>query len=157
MTSRISKLFQFAAVSTFAIAPLTLQINPVRAESVNTITDISTITTTIARNSLNSSPPEESTDDNSNTEAGTARDRSMEYVNSGFEAEQAGNYQLALENYHTAMQIDLTNGKAFLMAGRLLRDTEIGKECLKVALELFASENDDLGYQMASELLEANT
>jgi hypothetical protein len=157
MTSRIYKLFQFAAISTLAIAPLTLNLSPLRAQSINEIGgDLAKLTTTITHNSRQRTPIAETTDGNFYTKALALRQQSMAYVASGYEAEQAEDAELALTHYYLAMKVDTSNGWAFLMTGRLLGgNTEIGDKCLRIALQLFEAEGDTQGYAIAEELLES--
>lgn len=153
MTSNISKLFQIA-VSTLAIVPLILTFNlsPARAQSTpNAIDDITNLTTKIARNPLQPAPTEESDDENPEDETSTAREKSMEYVKSGYESEEAGNKELALANYLTAAKVDRSNGYAFLLAGRLTDDNEL----IEMAAQLFKAQRDREGYKLARQLLQA--
>jgi hypothetical protein len=153
MTFHISKLFQIA-VSTLAIVPLTLNFSPVRAESSNATGDTHSLTVKVARNQLQPFPVEESTDDNNaETETGSIRDRSMKYIKIGYEAEQAGDEELALLNYYTSATIDPTNGYAYLMAGRLIGNNESGIQLVNISMELFKAEQDMQGYQLARKLL----
>jgi hypothetical protein len=143
------------AIVTLAIVPLalSLSLSPAHAQSP-AIGQIQSKTVKIARNSLLAAPVEESDDDDSDTEASSALEKSMAYVKSGYESEQAGNKELALANYLTGMQVDPTNGHAFLMAGNLLGNTENGIDCLKIALELFKAQGDLECYKITYELLE---
>jgi hypothetical protein len=153
MTYSIAKLFQIA-LTTLTIVPLTLSLNlnPVRAElTPNSLDLIQSKTVKVDRNSLQLALVEESTAENSDTETSAAREKSMAYVQSGYEAEEAGNKELALSSYDTAVKIDPSNGYAFLLAGRLLGDTD----CIKIALELFKAQGDRTGYKLAYELLQA--
>jgi hypothetical protein len=157
MTYSIAKLFQIA-LATLTIVPLTFSLNlsPVRAASTpNAIGDITNLSGKIAGNSLKIDRVKKSNDDNSDTEVSAARKKSMEYVNAGYEAEQAENEELALANYYTAIKVDRTNGHAFLMAGHLLGNTKAGIECLKISLKLFKAEGDSDCYKIAYELLQA--
>ena len=152
MTSLISKLSKIA-VPTLVIVTFVLNFSPVHAESLNEIGDITNLTEKIARNPLQPAPIAETRTNPNDTKTSSVREQSMEYVKSGYEAEQAGNVELALRSYYKAMQIDLTNGYSFLMAGNLLRETKIGTECLQVAIELFKDQKDTEGYEIAQGLL----
>jgi tetratricopeptide (TPR) repeat protein len=77
----------------------------------------------------------------------------MEYVKSGYEAQQTGNEELAIANYYTALKIDPTNGYAFLLVGGMLGNTEEGNECVRAAIMLFRAEGDRDGYLLAVGLL----
>ena len=161
MTFHISKLFQ-TALSTLAIVPLSLALNlsPARAEAPDAIGDITNLTGQIAasRNPLQPDRVNKSIVDNSASEAASARDRSMEYVKKGFEAEEAKNPELAMQNYITAAEIDETNGYAFLLLGRLVGNNKDGIALVQKALELFRAENDNQGLELATKLLQsANT
>jgi hypothetical protein len=157
MTSHIAKLFQLA-LTTLAICPIsfTLDLHAAAAESPDPIGELHDLTEKIARNPLSPAPSAQSPEDNADAETGSARDRSMAYVKSGYEAQDAGNEELALANYYTAMKVDPTNGYAFLLAGRMLGNTEAGIDCLKAAAQLFVEQNDRPGYELASELLQAS-
>jgi hypothetical protein len=143
-----------------SIFPLTLihNLSPVRAESPKAIGDITNLTVKIARNPLQAAPVEESDDDDSDTEASSAREASSAYIKAGYEAEQADQAELALANYYTAMKVDPTNGHAYLMAGHLqgfLGNTKAGIDCLEMSLKLFKAEGDSDCYKIAYELLQA--
>ena len=157
MTSHIAKLFQLA-LTTLAICPiaLTLDLHAADAESPDPIGELQDVTEKIARNPLQPVAVTESLPDNLAPATSSDRDRSMVYVKSGYEAQEAGNEELALANYYTAMKVDPTNGYAFLLAGRMLGATEAGIECLKAAAQLFTEQNDARGYELASALLQAS-
>jgi hypothetical protein len=155
MTS-ISKLFQFT-ITTLAIIPLSLTLNPaaVRAESpTSSIGDITDITEQIARNPL-APATTQSLENGTEEEVSAEREESMGYVNKGIEAQQAGNDELALRNYYIAIKIDETNGYAFFFAGQLIAktDRENATICAKAAAILFKTQDDSEGYEMAIELL----
>lgn len=157
MTSCISKLFQIA-LSTLAIVPLSLALNlsPARAEAPDAIGDITEMTRQIANhNPLQPAAVNESIADNSGSEASSARDRSLEYVKQGYEAEKAGNTELAMQNYITAAKIDETNGYVFLLLGRLVGNNKDGISLVQKAAELFQSENDSEGLELATLLLKS--
>jgi hypothetical protein len=158
MTSHISKLFQFA-LSTLAIVPLSLALNlsPARAEAPDAIGDITELTGQIAnnRNPLQPASDSESIADNSASEASSARDRSMEYVKKGYAAEEAGNAELAIQNYIAAVQMDETNGYGFLLLGRLVGNNKEGIMLVQKSAELFQAENDSEGLELATKLLKS--
>lgn len=157
MTSYISKLFQIA-LSTFAIVPLSLALNlsPAHAEAPDSIGDITDLTRQIAnRNPLQPAATNESLAGNSNLEASSARDRSLEYVKQGYEAEKAGNTELAVQNYITAAEIDETNGYAFLLLGRLAGNNTEGIALVQKAAKLFQAENDSRGIELSMMLLKS--
>lgn len=157
MTFHISKLFQIA-FSTLAIVPLSLALNlsPVRAEAPDAIGDITELTGQIANhNPLQLAPVNESIADNSDSEASSVRDRSLEYVKQGYEAEKAGNTELAMQNYITAAKIDPTNGYAFLLLGRLVGNNTDGISLVEKSAELFQAENDSQGLELAMTLLKS--
>jgi hypothetical protein len=157
MTS-ISKIFQ-TAFTTLAIIPLSLSLNlaAVRAESPTSSSgDITDITEQIARNPLAPATPL-SLQNATEKEVSAEREESMAYVSKGLENQQAGNDDLALGNYYTAVEIDNTNGYAFLFAGQLIgkTDQETGIECAKTAAALFEAQDDSEGYELAIELLKS--
>ena len=155
MTAHITKLCRIALVTltTFPLA-LSLNISPTRAElAPGALGDVTNVTTSIARNPLQPTPVEVSPIDNTDTDTTAAREKSMAYVKNGYEAEEAGNKELALRQYYAAMKTDLTNGYAFLFAGHLLGNDPIGIECLRVAAQLFEQQQDSEGYKVAVGLL----
>ena len=157
MTAHITKLCRIALVTltTFPLA-LSLNLSPTRAElAPGALGDGTNVTTSISRNPLRRTPVEVSSLDNPDTDATAARERSMAYVKSGYEAEEAGNKELALRRYHAAMTVDPTNGYAFLFAGHLLGNDPLGIECLRVAAQLFEQQQDRQGYDVAVELLQS--
>lgn len=157
MTSYISKLFQIA-LSTLAIVPLSLALNlsPANAEAPDAIGDITDLNRQIAnRNALQPAAISESLADNSNSEASSVRDRSLEYVKQGYEAEEAGNTELAVQNYITAAEIDETNGYAFLLLGRLAGNNTEGIALVQKAAKLFQAENDSRGIELSMMLLKS--
>lgn len=148
MTSQISKFVKIT-LATLAIFPLALAFNltSARAEASGSIGEIKEVSERIAnRNPLRPAPGESPADN-------AARGKSMEYVKSGYEAQQAGNEELAIANYYTALKIDPTNGYAFLFVGGMLGNTEEGNDCIKAAIELFKAEGDRDGYLLAVGLL----
>jgi tetratricopeptide (TPR) repeat protein len=153
MTFHISKFVKIA-LTTLTIFPLALvpNLTSVRAESPGSIGEIKNVTERIARNPLRPAPVESPADD-TDAAASVARGKSMEYVKSGYEAQQAGNEELAIANYYTALKIDPTNGYAFLLVGGMLGNTEEGNDCVKAAIELFRAEGDRDGYLLAVGLL----
>ena len=106
MTSLISKLSKIA-VTTLVIVTFVLNFSPVHAKSLNEIGDITDLTEKIARNPLQPAPIAETRTNPNDTKTSSVREQSMEYVKSGYEAEQAGNVELALRSYYKAMQIDI--------------------------------------------------
>lgn len=155
MTSQISKFVKIA-LTTLAIFPLALAFNltSARAEAPGGISEIKEVSERIAnRNPLRPAPITQPTEDNSDAATSAARGKSMEYVKSGYEAQQAGNEELAIANYYTALKIDPTNGYAFLLVGGMLGNTEDGNDCVKAAIELFRAEGDREGYLLAVGLL----
>jgi len=165
MTAHITKLCRIALVTltTFPLA-LSLNISPTRAElAPGALGDVTNVTTSlaqslpsaIARNPLQPTPVEVSPIDNPDTDTTAAREKSMAYVKNGYEAEEAGNKELALRQYYAAMKTDLTNGYAFLFAGHLLSNDPIGLECLRVAAQLFEQQQDSQGYKVAVGLLQS--
>jgi tetratricopeptide (TPR) repeat protein len=146
------RLFHIAAVSAFALLPLTLDLSPARAQSRPWVGDVIKRSTTIASKRLQILPAGKSTEELS---PAAVREQSMAYVTSGYRAEEEGNRELALEHYYNAVQVDPTNGWPFLLAGRLLGNNEIGIKCLNKAIELFTVDRDEQGYKLASELLQS--
>jgi hypothetical protein len=144
------------AVSTLIVS-LALTINPHLTQAQSNSSAISNPTTyltgKIARNLFTPTLIDKSLEDNTDTETSAARDRSMELLKSGYEFEKAENEELALVSYYTAMKVDPTNGYSYLMAGRMLGNTETGIDCLKAAIELFKAQHNLDGYQLATELL----
>jgi tetratricopeptide (TPR) repeat protein len=153
MTSHIAKLFQIT-LTTLAIFPLalTLNLSHVRAEAPDAIGDITNITEKIARNPL-APATQDSTDDR----FGAERERSMEYIKQGIEAQEAGNAKLALESYSKAIQVDESNPYAYLFAGQLIGqvDKETGINCGKAAVKLSVDQRDRECYEMAIALLKS--
>lgn len=146
----ISKFFQ-VALTTLAIVPLSL--TAVRAESpTSSLGDITNITEKIARNPL-APATQDSTDDR----FGAARERSMEYIKQGIEAQAAGNIELALKSYSKAIQVDENNPYAYLFAGQLIGqvDKETGINCGKAAVKLSVDQRDRECYEMAIALLKS--
>jgi hypothetical protein len=156
MTFSISKLAKIA-VYTLAIVPFfALDLSSVHAEAPDAIGDITTLTEKIAnRNPLQPAPVEGSIPSNSDSEASSVRDRSMDYIKKGFEAEEAGNAELAMQNYITAAKIDPTNGYGFLLLGRLVGNNADGIMLVNKAAELFQAENDSEGLELATKLLKS--
>jgi hypothetical protein len=157
MTAHITKLFRIALVTltTFPLA-LSLNISPTHAElAPGALGDVTNVTTSSALNPLRRTPVEVSPLDNADTDTTAAREKSMAYVKSGYEAEQAGDKELALRQYYAAMKTDLTNGYAFLFTGHLLGNDPIGIECLRVAAQLFEQQQDSEGYKVAVGLLQS--
>jgi hypothetical protein len=157
MTAHITKLFRIALVTltTFPLA-LSLNLSPTRAElAPGALSDFTNITTSIARNPLRPTPVEVAPLDNPDTDTTAAREKSMAYIESGYEAEEAGNKEQALRKYHAAMKTDPTNGYAFLFAGHLLGNDPIGIQCLRVAVQLFEQQQDSDGYKVAVGLLQS--
>ena len=148
MTYSISKLFQIA-ISTLAIVPLSLSFNLPSARAEPPLKPI----TEIAGNPLQIDSGEESPTDDTNTETSGDREKSMEYLKSGYNAEQDKNKEEALENYSNAIKVDRTNGWAFLLAGRLIGPNETGIKLVKTAYQLFTEQDDREGAEMALELL----
>lgn len=88
-----------------------------------------------------------------NRQIANASERSMAYVRQGLAAQKAGNDRLALEYYYRAVKIDRTNAVAFMAAGNLLGDTDEGISCMKAAALLFQRQENQEGYEMATNWL----
>jgi tetratricopeptide (TPR) repeat protein len=154
MNFTISKLFRIA-ITTLAIPPLFLILNltPVRAESpTGSIRNITDITKQIARN-----PLAPSSQDSTNNEISAERERSMEYVRQGIQAQEAGNVELALKSCKKALKADENNPYAYLLAGLLIseEDTENAINCAKAAANLSVDQRDRKAYDLSIELLKS--
>jgi hypothetical protein len=90
---------------------------------------------------------------NYNRQVASASERSMAYVRQGLAAQRAGNDRQALEYYYVAVKIDRTNAVAFMAAGNLLGDTDEGISCMKAAALLFQRQENQEGYEMATNWL----
>ncbi|AFY91779.1 tetratricopeptide repeat protein [Chamaesiphon minutus] len=88
-----------------------------------------------------------------NRQFANASERSMAYVRQGLAAQRAGNDRLALEYYYRAVKLDRTNAVAFMAAGNLLGDTDEGISCMKAAALLFQRQENQEGYEMATNWL----
>lgn len=158
MTSYIAK-FATTAVATLAILPLvfSLNINFAQAElNDNAVVEIKNITTKINNiNSPNSNKIGQVDRDNDAPAQSTSgnREKSMEYLKMGIEAENDNNPELALANYYTAAKTDPSNGHAFLFAGKLIGNSKTGIDSLKMAIRLFKNEDDTECLAIAIELL----
>ena len=144
-----------------AVVPLflVLSLSPAHAEAPDAIGYITDLTGQIAnRNPLQPASITESPADNSDSEASSVRDRSMAYVKKGYAAEEAGNAELAMQNYITAAKIESSNGYALLLLGRLVGNNKEGIMLVQKAATLFEAENDAQGLELATMLLKsANT
>jgi tetratricopeptide (TPR) repeat protein len=157
MTSHIAKIVKIA-LTTLAIFPLalTLKLSPVRAESpTSSIGDITNITEQIARNPL-APATRQSPQDSTDTEVSAERERSMDYVRQGIQAQKAGNIELALKSCKKALKADENNPYAYLLASLLMsdEDTENAINCAKAAAKLSVDQHDREAYDLSIELLE---
>jgi hypothetical protein len=160
MTSYIAK-FATTIVTTLAISPLvfSLNINFAQAElNERTAVEIKNATTKINNINLPTSNKIGQVERDNDAPAQSAsgnREKSMEYLKMGIEAENDKNPELALANYYTAAKTDPTNGHAFLFAGKLIGNSKTGIDSLQVAIHLFKEENDTDCLAIAMELLQS--
>jgi tetratricopeptide (TPR) repeat protein len=157
MTTHTSKLFQIA-VSTLAIVPLALTLlNSVRAQATpNAIGELKDLTELVARNPLSPAPVAELPQTDSDLDS-LRRDRSMEYVRQGIQAQEAGNVELALKSCKKALKADENNPYAYLLASLLIseEDTENAINCAKAAAKLSVNQHDREAYDLSIELLKS--
>jgi tetratricopeptide (TPR) repeat protein len=134
-------------IAILAIVPLSLNFSlVVRAEPpINS----GNIAQKIVQNPFQSSSEEESTDD-SDPQMSATRQRCFEYLKTGWELEESGNKDEALEHYKKAIDVEPDNGWAWLFAGHLLGDTD----CVEKALDLFKQQDDAKGQKLALEVLQ---
>jgi cytochrome c-type biogenesis protein CcmH/NrfG len=76
--------------------------------------------------------------------------KSMEYFQLGWDAQTAGDNEVALRYYYRAIQLDETNAVAFLATGTLLGETDDGIICVKAAALLFHAQGNQEGYDLAT-------
>jgi tetratricopeptide (TPR) repeat protein len=80
-------------------------------------------------------------------------EQSMKYTRMGWEAQKNGETTTALKYYTEAVELDPTNGYAFMAAGSLLGQTKEGILCLKAAAMLFKQQGNQEGYTVSVNLL----
>jgi hypothetical protein len=81
-------------------------------------------------------------------------ERSMEYVQAGFKAYEAGDKEKAIFYYYEAVKIDQTNGYAFMGAAMVAGGTNDGITCMKTAAVLFKIQHNEKAYEAATIWLE---
>jgi tetratricopeptide (TPR) repeat protein len=81
-------------------------------------------------------------------------ERSMEYVQLGVQAYEAGDKEKAILYYYEAVKIDETNGYAFMGAAVVAGATKDGIICMKTAAALFKIQKNQKAYDVATRWLE---
>jgi hypothetical protein len=153
MTFNIAKLFRIT-ITTLAIFPLALTLNlaSARAENPSGINDIKDIAEAIAHhNPL--APTAEAPAETTEAEVSAERQQAIQYTVKGIEAENAGDREVALEQYGKAVEADATFGYPYLFSGQLIGESEIGIQLAGFAAKLFSEQNDKTGYDLAILLL----
>lgn len=79
--------------------------------------------------------------------------RSIQYQQIEISTQAAEDYDLPVEDYEIALNIDPINGDVWLLAGELLGNTEEGIKFVRIAAQLFKLQGDERGYQSAIDLL----
>ncbi|WP_310484129.1 hypothetical protein [Chamaesiphon sp. VAR_48_metabat_403] len=85
--------------------------------------------------------------------AANNHNRSIQYQQIEISTQAEQDYDLPVEDYEIALNIDPINGDVWLLAGELLGNTEEGIKFVRIAAQLFKLQGDERGYQSAIDLL----